>query len=231
MNAISDADLRPAEHLSRLAVTSADAELIALCDRHIANHHAYNNSDPKLNSDDNPLWPVYEATRDALDEAKPMTLAGLVAKARAAKVEAWSPTGHENYAGGRPREWSWDLVNDLLRIGCDSVALALSTLTSPDAELIAICNEIAALEHHMWQVMPPQFEGREKEMDAAHEPFREKQYKLLGRAVEMRAGSLDGFRAKARALRAWASDYACGVGYDDLLISSLLDDLLAGEVA
>ncbi len=40
----------------------------------------------------------------------------MLAKARAAKLEATMPDGDEEPAGTIAEAWAWDLVNDLLRI-------------------------------------------------------------------------------------------------------------------
>lgn len=60
---------------------------------------------------------AYEDTLDALCDVRAQTMAGLVAKARAAKAEAIGPEGDEqiefySVAG----QWAWDLVNDVLRL-------------------------------------------------------------------------------------------------------------------
>lgn len=100
---------------SEAAVGSPDAELIRLCAEHIANFHAYSNDPSDLEADKNPLWHAYERTRDAIADAKPKTIAGMLAKARAAKVEAFQPDG-ERRPEGQAAIWAWDLVNDLIRI-------------------------------------------------------------------------------------------------------------------
>ncbi len=97
-----------------LAAGNPDADLIALCAEHIANFHAFNAS--PLDSDDDPLWPAYERTREAIEIAKPQTLAGILAKARVAKAEASMLAGPENPHGSPAADWAWDLVNDLLRV-------------------------------------------------------------------------------------------------------------------
>ena len=94
---------------------SPDAELIALCARHPALIAAFNtgNSD---GSDNDPLWIAYAASRDAISDAQPQTLAGMRAKALVAKVEARNPDGAEEPSSTPAEHWSWDLVNDLLRL-------------------------------------------------------------------------------------------------------------------
>jgi hypothetical protein len=75
-----------------------DAELLLACQQHSGNADAFN-ADDADGDDDNPLWVEYERTRDIIWDAKPVTLAGLAAKAKAAKKEAERPDGEES-----PRE-------------------------------------------------------------------------------------------------------------------------------
>jgi predicted outer membrane protein len=86
-----------------------DTALIATCKQHIANHRAFNTAfdDPSTQEGDKEvLGSRYDQTRDAISDSEPRTLAGIYAKARAAKVEARS----------MGEVWAWDIVNDLLRI-------------------------------------------------------------------------------------------------------------------
>ena len=96
-----------------------DAELIELCAQHIVNLHAYNNGPSKPLGAPDPLWDAYVHTRDLIGQTKAVTLEGMVAKARAAMVEATSSLpGGKMEPNGTPAEyWSWDLVQDLLRLG------------------------------------------------------------------------------------------------------------------
>ena len=86
-----------------LGALGADQAIVALCNQHLANRDAFNAS-PQDAGDGNPEWNAYRATDRAISEAKPMTLSGLAAKARAAKVDD-------------EEKWAWDLVNDLIRLG------------------------------------------------------------------------------------------------------------------
>ena len=92
-----------------------DAELIALCSRHPGLIAAFNTSIGDW-SDNDPAWAAYAASRDAIHDARPITLAGMRAKALAAKAEALRPDGTEDPDGTAAANWSWDLVNDLLRL-------------------------------------------------------------------------------------------------------------------
>lgn len=109
--------------LARPAAADAadpDADLIRLCAEHVVNIRAYNDGPARLvgvlDLEDHPLWLAYEHTRDAISAARPQSVAGMLAKIRAAKAEAQTPKGDENPAGTMAAEWAWDLVNDLLRL-------------------------------------------------------------------------------------------------------------------
>ena len=80
-----------------------DAELIRLCAEHVANMDACNRLD---SPPDGPLWDACHRTFDAIATAKPRTMAGILAKARATKAE---------FMGEDETCWSWHIVNDLLR--------------------------------------------------------------------------------------------------------------------
>lgn len=93
-----------------------DADLVQICAQHIANRDAYNRDGGRLELEADPLWLAYERTRDAIDNASPQTMAGLVAKARAAKAEARRLDGTEEPEGTVAAAWAFDLANDLLRL-------------------------------------------------------------------------------------------------------------------
>ena len=62
------------------------------------------------------LWAAYSLTRDFITESKPQTLAGVLAKARAARHEAVDRDGDECWPGSMGEAWAFDIVNDLLRV-------------------------------------------------------------------------------------------------------------------
>ena len=94
---------------------SPDADLIALCERHLALIEALH-SDDRDCDDSYPHWLAYEASRDAIGEAEPQTLAGMRAKALVAKLEATMPDGSEMPNGTVGGDWAWDLLHDILRL-------------------------------------------------------------------------------------------------------------------
>ena len=57
--------------------------------------------------EDGPAWQAYERNRDAISAASPQTLAGMTAKARAAKLEATFWDRSENVHGTMGEPWAW----------------------------------------------------------------------------------------------------------------------------
>lgn len=98
------------------AEAGPDAQLVAVCTEHVATRDAYNNDPNALDREDDPLQLAYDRTRDAISEARPQTLEGVLAKARVAKVEARNPDGSEEAEGSVAARWAWDTMNDLLRL-------------------------------------------------------------------------------------------------------------------
>ena len=72
--------------------------------------------------EDDPLWLAYEHTRNAVCDAKPQTIAGMVAIARVAKVEGTRSDGTEEPENGVSADLAWNLVNDLLRLHGEAAA-------------------------------------------------------------------------------------------------------------
>ncbi len=98
-----------------------DAELIEVCRQHCINMDAYNASDEaNLAFDDTapqPLGEAYDRTRDFISAAKPQTMDGILAKARAALHEGTNPSGQIDIGGTPGEQWALDLIHDLVRIG------------------------------------------------------------------------------------------------------------------
>ena len=91
-----------------------DADLIRICAEHVVTMNTFNASVSDAHAD--LLLTDYERTRNAITETKPRTLAGMQAKARAAKAEALPSRadGNECPEGTPAETWAWQLVNDLL---------------------------------------------------------------------------------------------------------------------
>lgn len=91
-----------------------DAGLIALCAEHAANVAAFSLYGGEVEQEDDPFWPPYECTCQAVSAARPRTMQGVLAKARAARAEAGKD--ERCFEGGIASDWAWDVVNDLLRL-------------------------------------------------------------------------------------------------------------------
>jgi hypothetical protein len=102
--------------MSAQSVRGPDAEVIALCARHVANHAAYNAYAGPEDAHEKMLWAEYLRTLDAVTDAHPQTVEGIAAKALAAKAEAASPDGSEDPECCRAATWAWQITNDLLRL-------------------------------------------------------------------------------------------------------------------
>jgi hypothetical protein len=92
-----------------------DADLIELCERHLANMAAID-ANPSDWDESNPVWNAYDSTKDAITSARAQTLAGMVAVARVAKAEAAMPDGAEMHDCTMGGVWAWNIMNDLLRL-------------------------------------------------------------------------------------------------------------------
>ncbi|WP_426957991.1 hypothetical protein [Muricoccus radiodurans] len=121
---VSDEWLPPEEIERRRAAAAArtpiasnpDDEGIRVC---LAHHDAIRavNEHRTGVDDDDPIWLAYERSKNAIHDFEPVTLAGMVAKARAAKAEARNPDGTESPSNCPAEDWAWDLVHDILRLG------------------------------------------------------------------------------------------------------------------
>jgi hypothetical protein len=106
----------PAAIAPAAAATGPDAELIRLCAEHIVNRHAFNTDRSGLELEDDPLWNAYQRTSAAIDAAKPQTMDGILAKARAIAAESDKLDDRGYPMDVTATEWAWDLVRDLQRL-------------------------------------------------------------------------------------------------------------------
>jgi len=92
--------------------SETDSSLIGLCGAFPALLAAFND-DPR---DDNPFWEPYIAACRAISAMQPNTMAGIVAKARAAVEDGHGlcPDGDFPSDG---MKWAWDVVQALVRMG------------------------------------------------------------------------------------------------------------------
>ncbi len=112
-----------------------DADLIRICAEHIGNHASFNARAGEVPIEEDPRWDAYMRTLDTMCDSEPKTLAGIIAKARAAKVEATHPNGDEVPDDEIPLIWS--IVKDVMRLGEEP---------NPDAELMAACDQYLSIQ-------------------------------------------------------------------------------------
>lgn len=99
-----------------------DAVFIQACADHARNFVAVNASGVDY-AVDHPAWQAYDVTSEAISNGRPQTLAGVVAKAQATKVEAATPSGDECWEDGLAAVWIVDVVRDLLRVANEGEAV------------------------------------------------------------------------------------------------------------
>ncbi|MFC0409502.1 hypothetical protein [Roseomonas elaeocarpi] len=99
-----------------VATAHPDAELLRLCAEHQVAQAAYERDGGRLEPEECPLAIAYLGSVRAIGGAEAHTLAGMLAKARAAKREALMPDGSEQPHSCVAADWAWDLLNDLLRL-------------------------------------------------------------------------------------------------------------------
>lgn len=193
-----------------------DAELIRLCEEHVANLCAYCGSAFDGEFENDPLWHAYERTRDAMHDAKPQTIEGMLAKARATKAEALGVDGKDREPPFHcPADhWAWDLVNDLLRL---NGAAPAGEADNPDAALIGLCDEFHELEQtrlDSFKLFPQTIEG-DRAGDAYRVPMDRRQ-KEIGEAIDELPNpvTIAGLRAVSRALAIAARDVLRGTMSD-----------------
>ena len=104
----------PSAETPTTRIDGPDTDLIRLCAEHPKHMAAV--KDAPDEEEDGPAWRAYEENRDAISAITPQTLAGMIAKARAAKLEAGFWDRYENIHGTMAEPWAWDLVNSLLQL-------------------------------------------------------------------------------------------------------------------
>lgn len=95
-----------------LSPADSDAALITACADYPARAGEVNHE--LAEKEDGPIWQRYSACRDTITATPATTIAGLLAKARAIKIEAQRPDGTETLSDTMGVPWAMDLVNDLL---------------------------------------------------------------------------------------------------------------------
>ena len=187
MNALSPSMLLDSTSLS--SPGDADAELIRVCGAHRDKIDAVNNGD---GLDDDPDCLAYGQSRDFISNTKATTLAGLLAKARAAKAEAvtFYGEGEEEHWQNCPAEnWAADVCNEL-------PGLFGSAPLSSDTELIGACHEYLRIQRELeayYVTLDGDMEG-----DDPHWAILNPVPGLRDKIATLRATTAEGFYARAR---------------------------------
>lgn len=220
MNAISDSVLLTSTNLS---VIDPDAKLIRMCDAHASKIVAVNDGDKR---DDHPDWKAYEQSCDFIAGNKAITLAGVLAKARAAEAEAVLSViadGEINW-DNRAAAWSVLVTQDLLALGKQSVAIHSDAGSDLDAALLAKTDAyFDALKLRPEPIGLENVAGSPEcdSYEAGLEAFFSVESDLFREALVIRARTFAGLRAKAELIRAWECH--------EWHVNALLKDLLAGS--
>ena len=226
MNAISQTSL-----LGDVAASNAgpDAALVALVQNHRRLTALYNAHDPVVAAC---VEADYEASVTAIRAAVPTTMAGVIAKARAAKIEAFAAGDGEHPDDGWAPDWAWDCIGDLIRVVDGDASLQVD----PDAALTATVTSFLQA-HRVWVETPQDDITKEDYYDSLYHNVRSLLATLLTQPALTRAG----MQAKAEALRVcmlqdvpkMTTDTfaACAADHELLAMSLVLDLLGTGAAA
>lgn len=88
---------------------TADADLITLCQAHPALLAAANTE----TQEDGPAYDAYRRSWEAIGARPPQTLAGLIALARVAQIEATMPDGSQRPESTPAANWAWTVTTQL----------------------------------------------------------------------------------------------------------------------
>lgn len=102
--------------IQAIAAPHPDEEIVQICAQHTINRITLDTGNHPDTIEYNEVDNAYGATLQAVCDAVPLTVAGIVAKAMAAKDEAQLLRGGEEPEGSIAAQWAWDIVNDLLRL-------------------------------------------------------------------------------------------------------------------
>lgn len=144
-----------------------DAAVIALCAEHEETRAAACASDSEDLND--PIWLAYDRTRDAISAARPETMAGVIAKIRAAKGEARMPDGTESTENYPVPDWASQIMNDILRLNPQIDSQGNSALNlDPEADVIATCRRFL-ITRKAYDDSPPDLDSDENPLWPAYE--------------------------------------------------------------
>ena len=225
MNAISEAPVLDGSGTSH---AGPDAALVALCHEHVHLTALYNDNDDATSS---LVEAEYEASVNAIRSAVPTTVAGVVAKAKAAKAEANSIGFGENPDDGWAPDWAWDCIGDLIRVVDGNASLQVD----PDAALMTTVTSFLQA-HRVWIETPQDDITKDDYYDLLYHNVRSPLATLLTQPALTRAG----MQAKAEALRVCmlhdvpkmeTDTFAACAADHELLAMSLVLDLLGTGAA
>ena len=164
----------------------SDAELIRICAEHIDNHAAFNARAGEVPLEEDPRWHAYLRSLHAICDSEPKKLAGIIAKARAALVEAIDPEGNEVPDDEVPMIWS--IVKDIIRLGEEE---------HPDAELLDACNDFLRIQR-AFSAAYDALGGKNMEPDDPAHELLDPVPELTERIVALRATTAEGFLARVQ---------------------------------
>lgn len=194
---------------------SSDAEVLQGCDAIMNIYNSYVTSKaPACPETYSAVCRSIEDRAEAIAPIPALSAAGIQAKARV--VYALSKIGMACYAA---RILAASLATDVM---------ARAIPANPDAELIALCAEIDALEDKLdsFTLKGATFE-EEQAQDLVARPFADAQEPLIARLCDMSAITIEGIQARARTLVKYAPQWKHNRGgYDCIMISALLRDLI-----
>ena len=224
MNAMTQSALLASTNLSAVDL---DAELIRMCDAHAAKIDAANAL--VEDDDDQPDQVAYDRSYEFICNTKATTVAGVIAKARAAKAEAVRAriSGEECWEGGPAETWAQDIANELLELGGSPV------LASPDAELIRLSEQFIIVEQTILAEPCEEEPGTPEAAETSRRicEMANGQFDLAVRMDAIGATTEAGVAAVARCLAVHNEDGAFGTDDPNTTAGRLLDQLMRNGAA
>lgn len=101
--------------IAAAAAVSPDAELIRVCEA-LPAVLATIRAAPDDMPEDDPLWLEYDCIRDAITDMSPLTMAGVLAKARACFAHDSGRVMEGEAPDGMAAIWAWDIVHAVTRM-------------------------------------------------------------------------------------------------------------------
>ncbi len=227
MNALTSATLLASTSIS--TPIGDDAELVRMCDAHAGKIAAVNSGNkPDEHSD----WKAYFASVDFINDTKATTLAGLLAKARAAKGEAMtyhSDGSTEHWENCPAENWAPDVCNELL----DLFGSVTPATLGSDAELIRMSEQFISVEQTILAEPCEEEPGTPEAAETSRRicEMANGQYELALRMDAIRATTEAGVAAVARCLAVHNADGAFGTDDPNTTAGRLLEQLMRDGAA